>query len=1093
MPSRRLRLVARVMVALLLLACMCLAGGVYLLQQHSRELTAHVLDSFTAATGLAAEAASVDVVLLPVPSVCIGDLHLRRGDLQLSVAYASLRPSFWKLLRGEVWPAHIQLLRPELTGRLPLTTLARLPAADGASAPATAFSLPSLPGGVRLEVQQGRIDVTAADDSRLVLDNLGLDIDAGPDDQLDGRAFWSLLRVADRHAVLLTSRHTRLEGEGRLSAPLVKDSRLRLKGRLQYGDWLRDLRAELQWEGGDNLWIIDGRLDGALTQNGQPIPFSLEGTARLAEAGDSRVDLSNLRFTLDADSGRLDGTLHLPGSERPRLRGRLAMRRLSLTQWLGFARDLVPGLQLALDNITNVAADFELDSEGLRVPAISAACSGSRFSGTGGVPRWDKPVVTLELAAQQVNLGLAIPEAEGRRPRQPAFPYAPLTSFDPRPESRDQLAQRERPATAGPADTADATDDLGYDIRLSARQLRYGPLRLQDARVNISPGKPASTGLGRARLDVRAALYDGTLTAQATIGGGPEKTEFDIAAGLKNVKASALGEHLPALPLRGGRLQADTTLHSVGGDIPAFLASLSGKVAFRADNGSLTATARPLDYGRLALTLDLRQGRWKQGRAGLSGAWHLALEGKKLLADSRLDGTLWLGGGSRAALEDCDARLHVTTDRDVSGLPQGIDLKLLGRLTAQVSPPQLRLQQADISALGAHYAGSLTLTGGGNGPNISGSGKLRCDDLPRTLAFVRESAPKLPPALRALHLQGDWEYIARRLALKNLSTRLLDTDIQGDASISLQAVPHIHLALTSPLVDIDTLRRTLNPEEAAAEARREEQIRAAKAAGRPIPPPSPPSSGDPWDLRFLKTFSLDGTLHAAQVHSWKLTLTDVRLPLKLADGRLDYDLRANLYGAPLRNTGHAQFDRGLRMENHLSVSAFDLAPASAARGGEARVNGKASIEVDATAAVNGPGQVPAAINGTWKLLVTEGSHQPLDKQGREKGTPTRFSRLSASGNLRQGVARCGDLFMHSEDMKVSGGGWINLVKETLDCSLRVDTPTLNNIPVRVYGSLHDVKTSISAGTVLLYALSGIAQGLTGLVGGLLDGALGLFR
>ena len=181
------------------------------------------------------------------------------------------------------------------------------------------------------------------------------------------------------------------------------------------------------------------------------------------------------------------------------------------------------------------------------------------------------------------------------------------------------------------------------------------------------------------------------------------------------------------------------------------------------------------------------------------------------------------------------------------------------------------------------------------------------------------------------------------------------------------------------------------------------------------------------------------------------------------------------------------------MENRLSVNAFDLAPASAARGGEARVSGRASVEVNATAALNASGQMPAAINGSWKLLVRDGMHQPLDKQGRDKGKPTRFSLLSASGNLRQGVARSGDLSLRSADMNVTGGGWINLVDETLDCSLRVDTPTMNNIPVRVYGSLHDVKTSISAGTVLLYALSGIAQGITGLVGGLLDGALGLFR
>ena len=1092
MPSRRLRLVARVMVATLLLVCMVLAGGVYLLHRNSQALTAHVLESFTAATGLTAKAASVDIVLLPVPSVYIGDVHVQSDELHLSVAYASLRPSFWKLLRGEVWPAHVQLLRPVLTGRLPLESLTRPPSLEGDPSAGAGLALPSLPGSLRLEMQQGLIDVTATDGSRLVLDNLGLDLDVGPRDHIDGKAHWSLLRIGGKDGILLTSRHVDLEGEASLSAPLAKDSRLRLKGQLQYSDWLRELRADLHWKGSGGLWTVAGRLDGALTQNGQPIPFSLDGSARLAEAGAPRAELNGLRFTLDADSGQLDGTLHLPGSERPRLSGHLSMHRLSLTQWLGFARDLVPGLQLALDNITQVEADFELDSEGLRVPAISASCSGSRFSGTGGVPRWDKPVVTLELAALQVDLGLAIPEAVGQRPRQPAFPYAPLTSFDPRPECWDQLAQRERPAAADVPGSPSATDDLGYDIRLSAQRLRYGPLRLQDARVDISPGKPASTGLGRARLDVRAALYDGTLTAQATIGGGPEKTEFDIAAGLKNIKPSALGEHLPALPLRGGRLQADTVLRSVGGDIPAFLANLSGKVALRADNGSLPAAAA-LDYGRLALKLDLRQGRWKQGRVGLTGAWDLALEGKKVLADSKLDGTLWIGGDSRAALEDCDARLHLTADREFSGLPQGLDLKMLGRLSARVHPPQLTLQHTDISALGAHYAGSIAFDAGGKAPGIAGSGSLRCDDLPRTFALVGDTALKLPQDLRSLRLQADWEYAARRLALKKFSTRLLDTDIQGETSITFQAVPHIHLALSTPFVDIDALRRCLNPEEAAADARREEQIRAAKAAGRPIPPPPSPPVGDLWDLRFLQRFSLEGSLHAARVQSWKLTLTDVRLPLKLSDGKLDYDLQANLYGAALRNTGHAQFDRGLRMENRLTVKALDLAPASAARGGEARVSGMASVEVTATAAVNASGQMPAAISGSWKLLVQNGSHQPLDKQGREKGKPTRFTRLSASGDIRQGVARSGDLSLRSEDMNVTGGGWINLVNETLECSLRVDTPTMDNIPVRVYGSLHDVKTSISAGTVLLYALSGIAQGLTGLVGGLLDGALGLFR
>lgn len=1085
MSSRSLRLAARVLVGILLAAVLMLAGGVHLFHRHSQALTAHVLEAFSAATGLKAEAASVDIVLLPIPTVSLGDVRIHGEGFQLGVAYVSLRPDLWKLLQGDLQPAHVQLLRPDLAGRIPLDTLTVPPGQRSGGA----LSLPGLPDSLRLEIQQGQIDATARDGSRLQLANLHCRLATGHGGRLSGRASWSLLSLAAAERPIFALRSVHLDGDVHLFSPLREGANLRVRGQLEYGDWLRRLSADLHWQGQKDTWELAGSLNGSLMQSGCAIPFALDGTARRSRPGQDNVELAGLRFALAADSGQLDGLLALGAPDGPSLSGQLSMNRLSLTQWLGFARDLVPGLRLALDNITHVSAEFQLDATGLRVPSISAHCSGSRFVGSGGVPSWRKPVVTLELMAQQVNLGLAIPEAVGKSPSAPFFAHAPLTSFDPRPGNWDLRSQKAREEDDG----ASATDDLGYDIRLSSLHIVYGPLHLQNARVRISPGKAAANGKERALLDVRADLYGGRATAQATIGGGGDATEFDIAARLSALQASALAEDLPALPLRGGRLQAQTSLRSRGGDIPSFLARLSGKADLRAENGNLSGLSKPLAYTSLGLSLQLRQGRWRQSRVGLGGDWKLHLDGRQVQADGQLAGTLWLGGGRRASLEDMDSRLHLAVEREWSGLPQGLALDVHGRLNAQAVPPQLSMAHAEVSGLAAHYVGSLQLGLAKDGPALKGSGVMRCDDMRRTLALVRENPPSLPQPLRALHVQGDWEYLARRFSLKKLATSLLNTEIEGELSLEARDVPQLRFALSTPFLDVDSLRRTLAPERAAADARREEAIRKAIAERRAIPPPPPPPTGPPWDLRFLKSFAVDGSLRARRMTSWRLTLTDVHAPVKLADGHMTFQITANLYGASLRSTGQAQFDRGVRFTNQLTVQGVDLTPASAARGGQSRVSGSASLEMNVSGAMNAPGQFFSALGGNWKLQIRDGSHQELDKQGRAKGDPTRFSLLSASGNLRQGIARCNDLSLRGKEMSLRGSGQINLVNETLECQLQVDTPTMNNIPVRVYGSLHDIKTSISAGTVLLYALSGLAQGVAGLVGGLLDGALSLFR
>ncbi|MFR8275551.1 MAG: hypothetical protein ACLU98_04130 [Desulfovibrio fairfieldensis] len=644
----------------------------------------------------------------------------------------------------------------------------------------------------------------------------------------------------------------------------------------------------------------------------------MAGTALRAAAD---VNLERLRLELGPDSGELSGTLRLPGALQNKeqgfsLDGRLLLHRASLTQWLGFARNLAPGLQLALDNLTDGNLDFHLDGLGLTVPRIAVRCAGARFTGSGGVASWAKPEVALDLRAERLNLGLAIPESVGKPPLGPRFFHDSLTPLPGEPL---------KPGETG----------VDYDIRLAAAKVDYGPLLIEDAKVVISPGK----------MDKRPGRHPAHGGGAAH---GSVRGECILAA------ARALC-HQDALPRRErallGRRSCCPSKRPPAGRCghhePGRTGRLLGKLGYgeAASRGRLPGASGSLAFTGMDVELKARSAAWEKGRLGLDGQWSGALDSVDLNGRADLNGRLWFsgdgGGNGNLDFQNLPGSLALRLSPALSALPEGLQADLSGEFSCQGARNQLAVGKAHANALGVELRGQAQVNSGKGGLAWQGSVSAFSRDLSRTLRQAFSTAAKLPPGLNTLSLETDFKGTPETFSLSNIRARVDQSSVSGSLSASIRKQPGLTFSLSVDNVD---LNRYLDDKNAKA------------AKGRAVKP-----AGGAWDFSFMRGFSAKGELRVKQLTGWRFKVQDLKLPLNLENGQLNCGPNTGrFYGAPLQSRAGIDFTKGLRFESSLSVTDFDLTAASRDRGGSAALGGRGSISSEVRGALTGPGQLPAA-------------------------------------------------------------------------------------------------------------------------------------
>lgn len=616
----------------------------------------------------------------------------------------------------------------------------------------------------------------------------------------------------------------------------------------------------------------------------------------------------------------------------------------------------------------------------------------------------------------------------------------------------------------------------------------YGPIVINNALVVIKQGLIDQVShFEDTVLVVSGTLYGGSVKGDTILGGSPE-TPYAIRLHLRDVNGENLAHALPVMPVSGGKLRGDVDIMSQGRELDVFLSKLRGTVSAKAEKGHLRppnnipgkASPGVVGFTTLDVSLKLRTAAWEQSRLGLDGQWAATIADDGIDASVGLTGRLWFSGdgqgGGNMDFQNLPGTVALNLSPEKSFQPEGLQAQISGRFSCQAARNQLSVTDARMNALGADISGTAQVGMGKDGMAWQGKISALIPDSSKTLRLLGAASPNVPQALRKIEMDTAFKGDTRSLSLSDLRAKIDQNDVSGSLGLDWRKDLALRFKLSAPQLDLD---RYLGGKSAG-------QGDGGKGKGK--------SEEKLWDLRFLRAFSAEGEAHVGLLTLWKLRAQDLRLKIKMDNGNLRYESQGGkFYGSPISTHGELRFNKGLGFASSLSIEGFDLTAASRDRGGNIVLGGRASINAEADAELTGPKQMPSRLNGKWRSSVHNGFYQSRNTDGQLKGKPTRFEAAGSSGAITNGIAKSGDFYLKGQDIKVTGGGWVDLNSETLDCNFTVNMKNLPEFPMRLYGSLDNSKTSIGAGKLLLNTIGGITQGMVDVLGSVVEGTWKLFR
>lgn len=981
--------------------------------------------------------------LFPRPAASVSGLTIRTPAMTLFVDEGAVYPDLWALLHGETRIAGVRLLKPALLLEPPTGTTPE-------TLQQPQFSIPPQLAEMEIDVEDGTVAYLLPDTNKSGLHpqwrisgisgsaaipgkgepgELSLSVGkmewyGNTPPEKDGQAtpLQTLsainLEISDLEYAFPADAPATLRFKATYAMPLSRDEG---SPRFVLGMTARTTEGTLAIDGAASL-------DGTFSLKSQSVPvhallpFTTEAPLSSLFQGPPlpQVAVKGATLNVDGDQATLDGRLNFGADFMPTLRGTLAIKRFCLPRWFGFARDLPPGVQAALDNLSGTLP-FELTPQKFVVSSATATALNTVFTGGGGVTDFSNPVIALHLATKDIPLNRVFPEVENKTVSAPSYKAPPLLGED------------------------DSNTTVGYDIHLEAARSTFWKWAGNGVSVRITPDP--TNKAEQTKIAIRcASLYGGSVQGDLIPG---DVMALNLTA--SGVNIGSLLSPLAGYPVLKGTLTGSANFTARPTSPAAFLSSLKGKGEALIEKGNLslsrTKKDKPLAFSQLRIAFQGAGSRTQgaQPHYAYTGKWqgNLATEAGQGALD--LTGTLQFpASGPFNLFADAVSASGKLSANGISGQASG---KLSLNTQANTLEAKGLSGQLLTKGASASFIGSVSGNGLNTNPAWDASLSVSTGNLRAFLAQWDMLPSSLPQqALRQAQAKAKIRMDESVLRFSGLEGRIDETRLTGQIECMKGTPPHWIAKLR-----LGTLR-----------------------LGDYLPTSSKyaqPST--PWQTEWLRQIQLDGELSVDRLIIARIPHENLTVPVTIKNGVLTADpikarVAGGAVGAGLRAEATAG---GLLSRLRYTLNAVNILTLCKERGQAQLLSGTGSLDADVSGLLRSGADIPAALNGNLNFVIRNGE---LD--AKKPGPMSRFSSLSASGTLSKGILTTRDLNL-SGGLSVRGQGNINLINNTLNYALNVTGPGIPDIPVRYYGSLDAPQRSFNATGILANVFNSIGNGV----------------
>ena len=207
----------------------------------------------------------------------------------------------------------------------------------------------------------------------------------------------------------------------------------------------------------------------------------------------------------------------------------------------------------------------------------------------------------------------------------------------------------------------------------------------------------------------------------------------------------------------------------------------------------------------------------------------------------------------------------------------------------------------------------------------------------------------------------------------------------------------------------------------------------------------------PIDFSPIKELDIAGSVRIGDLTASNIKAQDVRIDVKAKNGRLDVDpLVANLYQGSVKGTASVDANSN-RIAIKQKLAGISIGPLLRDAIGQDLLEGRGNVALDLTTTGNMVSVMKKTLNGTAKLELKDGAIKGINlaqslrnakalfnggkretEQSAVAGEKTDFSELTASFDIKNGIAHNGDFLAKSPFLRLTGEGDVNVPESTLN-------------------------------------------------------------